>query len=96
MSNFINATFVVFILSRRKFMPKEHVVMTVQSIWNREPPAVVTAAGILETDGMTAQEVYEQAHQGAMKEWRRQYPSTNLGKAAVLFYSREPNSPELP
>lgn len=72
-------------------MPQEHFVMTIQSIWNRVPQAAATTSGLIETDGMTAEEVYEQVHQRAVETWHEQYQRTDLGEVAVLLYNREVN-----
>jgi hypothetical protein len=81
---------------QENIMTQEHYVMTVQNIWNSEPHAAVTASGILETDGMTAQEVYDQARLETIASWRKRYPHMSLGEVAVLFYNREPNQPVAP
>ncbi|HLB66092.1 MAG TPA: hypothetical protein VJJ78_00640 [Candidatus Saccharimonadales bacterium] len=44
-------------------MPIEHFVITIQSVWDKEPNAIATESGLIETAGLTAEEVYEEVVQ---------------------------------
>lgn len=70
-----------------------HYVMTVQSVWNREPKAAVTVSGTL-SNPATREEAYAQSFEAAMVAWRQRYHGTSSGEMVVLFFSLERN--ELP
>lgn len=74
-------------------MPTEHFVMTVQSIWDGEAKAAATASGLIETDGMTREEVYDQAKHEARQNLANTYPNRSIGELAVIHWSCEVNEP---
>lgn len=74
-------------------MPQEHYVMTIQSIWNGEPKEAHTVSGVIETNGLSARQVYEQIHGQAVEDWRDCYYNISMGEVAVLLYHRELNTP---
>ena len=80
-------------------MPIEHFVITIQSVWDKEPNAIATESGLIETAGLTAEEVYEEVVQQGVDHWQEAYgtgrgiQSSSLGNVAVLFYHREVNEP---
>ena len=80
-------------------MPQEHYIMTIQSIWNKEPRTPATASGLIETDGLSAEAVYEAVKAKAIDHWQDTYGvpgrgtfgGRDLGDVAVLFYQRQVN-----
>lgn len=75
-------------------MPQEFLSMTLQSFWDGKPHGAVTAVRVMETDGMTAQEVYGAMRDQTVKEWKGIYTRTILGEVVVLHYHRELNEPQ--
>lgn len=69
-----------------------HCVMTIQSMWNREPSAAVTLSTVLDAvDYTTAQELYDLMYDHTLRQWHRENSGTSMGKPMVVFWSFAPN-----
>lgn len=65
-----------------------HCVMTIQSIWNREPSAAVTYTTLVSGEtARTAAELYRVVHAEAMDAWGKANYQTSMGKPVVLHWS---------
>ena len=71
-------------------MPEFHCVMTIQSIWNRQPSAAVTHTAVIA--GETAAELYAKMSTETMQAWGRQNSGTSMGVPVVLHWSFTPNA----
>lgn len=70
-----------------------HCVMTIQSIWNRQPGAAVTYTTLVSGQTVrTAAELYAIVHAEALDAWGKTNYQTSLGEPVVLHWSFTPNT----
>lgn len=67
-----------------------HYVMTIQSLWNREPKGAVTISGtVTPQPGDTRSTVYEAVRESAIEALRARQFNESMGEVVVVFFSLE-------